>query len=86
MSSSIQQVNFQIAWRFDDRSGAPIWNDVRNVKHGESPPPLPQVDAELELWLEGRQMIALVKQAWLGYAIDSSSNLTCTSHIWAQEK
>lgn len=82
---AIHQVVGQIAWRFDDRSGAPIWNSVENWPAGSAPPPLPKKGDRIAVMLDGRQFFATVLRADLGYAIDSVPNVGWISYIHAQE-
>jgi hypothetical protein len=82
---AVKGIAFQIAWRIDDKNGTPIWNDVQNLDKGLPMPPLPKVGDRIEVNVNGQQFFADVLQAWLGYQIDGTINVTTTSHIWAKQ-
>lgn len=81
----VKHTAFQIAWRFDDKNGNEVWNDVNNLDAGLQMPPLPKVGDRIEVVIKGKAMRAEVLQAWLGYQIDGTINVTTTSYIWAKE-
>lgn len=80
---TIQAVNYQIAWRFDDENGDAIWNRVENLPPGVALPPLPAPGERIELAIEGVTFFARVTRASLSYQIDGVINITCRSNIQA---
>jgi hypothetical protein len=82
----IQQVAYRIIWRFDDRAGNAVFNDVRALKDAQALPPLPDVGAKLRVEIKGRQMMCEVIDAYLDYTIDGTPNLLVGSHVIARER